>query len=194
MAIPKWLKRLAGGQLSEEAAIQSGTGADRIVATGADGVIAASLLNAKNTTAGAGDANKIPQLGADGRLDESFMPVGIAAETATATASEAISAGNLVNLYNNAGVLTARKADAATNKPAHGYAKAAIASAATGVVHFEGKISGLTGLTPGDVYLGAAGAVTATAPTATGSCSQLVGTATSATEVNFNPDTAILLV
>ena len=64
-------------------------------------------------SAGAGDAGKIPALDSQGRMDQSMMPVGIAPETDTATASEALSAGDFVNLYNSSG-LKAHKADAST--------------------------------------------------------------------------------
>src|SRR5882757_9494798 len=76
------------------------------------------------TSAGAGDSGKIPSLDAGGKLDSSFMPTGIAADTAAITASEALSAGDLVNVWNSTGAKV-RKADASTaGKEAHGFVAA----------------------------------------------------------------------
>src|SRR5215208_4917959 len=51
---------------------------------------------------------------ATGKIDISMMPVGVGAETVVCTTSENLAAGDFVNLYLNAGVITARKADATT--------------------------------------------------------------------------------
>jgi hypothetical protein len=68
-----------------------------------------------------GTPNAIPSGDANGKLDLSWMPTGLGPETKTAVASEALVAGNFVNLYLNAGVLTARKANATNNtRPAKG--------------------------------------------------------------------------
>ena len=86
------------------------------------------------SSAGAGDAGKIPQLDAAGRIDASMMPVGIGADTAAITASEALSAGDLVNVWNSGGPKV-RKADATTaGKRAHGFVLSAVANGATATV------------------------------------------------------------
>src|SRR3954462_1256812 len=101
------------------------------------------------SSAGAGDAGKIPALDSAGRLDSSFMPVGIAADTASITASEALAAGDLVNIWNSTGAKV-RKADATTaGKEAHGFVLAAVSSSATATVYFEGTDTGVSGLTAG---------------------------------------------
>jgi hypothetical protein len=148
------------------------------------------------TSAGAGDADKIPALDATGRLDASFMPVGIAADTKLIVASEALAAGDFVNVYNNAGTANCRKADAsAAGKEAHGFVLAAVSSSANATVYFEGANTQCTGLTAGNVYLSAAtaGKPTNTAPSATGQVVQRLGLATSATEVNTEMDAPIVL-
>ena len=82
------------------------------------------------TSAGAGDAGKIPQLDGSGKLDPSLMPTGIGADTASIQASEALSAGDLVNVWNSGGARV-RKADASTSgKEAHGFVLATVASGA----------------------------------------------------------------
>ena len=148
------------------------------------------------TSAGAGSAGKIPALDGSGRLDTSMMPTGIGADTATVTASEALAAGDLVNIHDVAGAFRVRKADASTTgKQADGFVLAAVASGATATVHFEGTDTPVTRLTPGVRYPSAAtpGGSVGTAPTGTGQVVQRVGAATSATTLNFEPQTPIVL-
>ena len=65
------------------------------------------------TSAGAGNAGDLVSLNDTGRIDNSMMPVGIGADTATITASETLAAGDWVNVWNGAGA-EVRKADATT--------------------------------------------------------------------------------
>jgi hypothetical protein len=60
------------------------------------------------SSTGAGDANKIPRTGADGRLDNSFLPTGIGADTKIMPAIEALAAGDMVNVFLDAGVAKER--------------------------------------------------------------------------------------
>jgi hypothetical protein len=137
------------------------------------------------TSAGAGDAGKIPQLDGSGRIDTSMMPVGIGADTASITTSEALAAGDFVNIHNSTGAKV-RKADNATvGKEAHGFVLSAFSSAAAAVVYFEGTNTQVTGQTAGVVFLGATGAATATPPSTAGQIVQQIGVATSATSINF---------
>ena len=155
-----------------------------------------TAIAAISSSAGAADAGKIPALDASGRIDNSLMPVGIGADTKNVVASEALAAGALVNIYDNAGTPTVRNADATTSgKPVVGFVLAAAASGATATVYFEGTITGLTGLTAGTrMYLDTtAGAITATAPSAAGNVVQYVGTAISPTELSFEPADQIVL-
>jgi len=139
-----------------------------------------------NSSSGAGDANKLISADATGKLDSTLLPAGLGADSATLTAGEALSAGNLVYISAAGTVL---KADAnAVAKAAVGFVLASVANAATGTVYFEGSITGLTGLTPGATYFlsgAATGAITTTIPTAAGSIVQQVGVATSATTLTF---------
>jgi hypothetical protein len=146
------------------------------------------------TSAGAGDAAKIPALDSSGRLDTSMMPVGIAADTAAITTSEALAAGDLVNIWNSTGA-KARKADAtAAGKEAHGFVLSSFGSGVAATVYFEGTISGLTGLTPGNQFLSTTpGGATATAPSAAGNVVQRVGFAISTTALNFQSQPPVVL-
>lgn len=140
------------------------------------------------TSAGAGDSGKIPALDASGKLDASFLPTGIGANSVVAVASEAIAAGKFVQLYDNAGVLGMRLADNSNNREAWGYVTAAVANAASGTAYRLNTVNaGLTGLTAGGSYwLGTAGGVIA-APldpvTGVGKTDQFLGVAKSTTEL-----------
>lgn len=146
------------------------------------------------TSAGAGDAGHIPALDGAGRLDTSFMPVGIGADTQVITASEALAAGDMVNVWNSTGAKV-RKADAtAVGKQAHGFVLASVLSSGAATVYFEGTITGLTGLTPGDAFLATtAGTPTATPPSTGGNVIQKIGVATSTTTLNFEAGPVVVL-
>jgi hypothetical protein len=147
------------------------------------------------TSAGAADADKIPSLDAGGKLSSTMMPAGLGADTRDVVASEAIAAGDLVNLWNDSGTLKVRKADnAVAGKEAVGFAQSAISSAATGTVTFDGTISGKTGLTIGARYwLGTSGSIVATAPSTSGNVVQCVGIAASAPELVFEQGCPVTL-
>ena len=141
---------------------------------------------AKASSAGAGDAGKIVALDSNGKLDNSMMPTGIAPDTASIEATENLSAGDYVNIYNSTGA-KCRKADAATaGKHAHGFVLAAVTSGQNATIYFEGTNNQVSGQTPGDVFLSAAtpGASTSTAPSSSGNVVQRLGVATSATAIN----------
>ena len=138
-------------------------------------------------SAGAGDAGKIPALDATGKLDETLMPSGIGADVALIEASENLSAGDFVSIYDSSGA-KCRKADASTTgKHAHGFVLDAVTSGSNATVYFEGPNDQVTGATPGDVYLSDStpGGFTSTAPSGTGKVVQRLGVAVSATSINF---------
>lgn len=138
-------------------------------------------------SAGAGDAGEIVALDNTGRLDQSVMPVGIGPDVSQITASEALSAGDFVNIYNNLGTANARKADATTaGKQAHGYVLSAVDMGDPATVYFEGSNTQVSGATPGPIFLAtSAGGFTSTAPSSAGNVVQRLGVAVSATEINF---------
>jgi len=151
---------------------------------------------ALQASAGAGDAGAIVALDSAGRIDTSMMPVGVAADTATITASESLSAGDLVNVWSNGGLFNVRKADASTSgKEAHGYVLAAVSSSSPAVVYFEGSNTQVSGLTPGRRYLSTStpGGTQASAPSTAGQVVQVVGYATSSSVLNFDAQIPIVL-
>jgi hypothetical protein len=141
---------------------------------------------------GAGDAGKIPGLDSTGKLDISLMPSGIGPDVVVIEASEALSAGDFVNIYDNSGTPNARKADASTanaGKIAHGYVVDNVSSAANASIYFEGTNDAVTGLTAGVTYAlshTAPGGVVAlgSATTMAGHSLQILGVATSSSTLN----------
>lgn len=146
------------------------------------------------TSSGASNDGDLVALDSSGRLDNSVMPVGIGADTKTITASEALAAGDWVNVWNSSGAKV-RKADATTaGKEAHGFVLAAVSNGANALVYFEGTNTQVSGQTPGPVYLQTtAGTGGATIPSASGNVVQNLGVALSATEVNFERGAPVVL-
>ena len=146
------------------------------------------------TSAGAGDAGKIVALDSAGRLDASLMPSGIGADTEVMATSENLSAGDLVNIWDDSGTRKARKADASNGRVAMGFVLSATTSPNNATVYLSGDITGLSSLTPGTPYYvsgSTAGAVTATAPSTSGHFVQQIGYAVSSTAIAFQPQLTI---
>ena len=147
-----------------------------------------SLVSAKDSSAGAGDAGELVALDSAGKIASNMMPNGIGADSRVVAASENLAAGDQVNLWDDSGTLKARKADAtAAGKESHGFTESAVTSGANATVLFDGTISGLSGLTLGAKYFlsTTAGGITATAPSTVNNVVQPVGVAASATELVY---------
>lgn len=140
------------------------------------------------TSAGAANDGDIPALDAGGRLDVSVMPTGIGADTASIISSENLSAGDLINIWQDTGVTKIRKADATTSgKQADGFVLSAVTAPAPALVYFDGTNAQVTGLTPGKQWLSTvAGKSQSTRPATSGNVQQPVGYAVSATSLTFN--------
>ena len=183
--------------ITEEAAIASSAGAadeGKIPALNTSGVLGSTIVNSITASAGAGSSGKLPALDGTGRLDDSFMPVGISADVANIEASEALSAGDFVNIHNDLGARI-RKADATVaGKEAHGFVLESVEDGALGTVYFEGSNTQVSGQTPGPVFLSTtAGQPTSTAPGASGNVVQGIGFAVSPTVINFQSQSPIVL-
>jgi len=148
------------------------------------------------TSAGSGSAGKIVALNSSGNVDITMLPPGVGATTKLAATSENLTAGDLVNLYNDSGTIKARKADASNGRRAHGFVLSGVTSPNNATVYLDGTITGLTSLTPGAAYYlsgATAGAIVSTAPSTSGYISQEVGVALSTTELNFEEQQPITL-
>ena len=158
------------------------------------------MVSAITVSAGASDAGKIPAVGDDGRFDESFMPLGIGADTVVCPASEALSAGNFVNFHQDGGVLKCRLADNSNGRVARGFVKEPVSSSADATVYpLDSTNASLSSLTVGaDYWLGTAGGVTATPlsesdPLNDGKVSQWLGIAKSETELGTDDQGHVIL-
>ena len=146
-------------------------------------------------SAGAASDGRAVAAGSDGKLDVSFLPTGVGPDTETIPSSEALAAGDFVNIWNSTGQKV-RKADASTTgKEADGFVLAAFASGANALVYMRGTNNQVTGQTVGAVFLSttAPGKSQAAAPTAAGHIVQRLGKAISATAIVFGPSDPITL-
>ena len=142
---------------------------------------------------GAANAFQLVALNASGQLDLTMMPTGIGPDTQPLPASEAISAGSLVNVYLNAGTSTMRNANGATGLKANGFVLQAVAQGANGTAYLSGLNTAVAGLTPGPAFLSdsSVGAVAAAGATTPGHIYQEVGVVTAAGVLQFAPGPAI---
>lgn len=153
-------------------------------------------MSATQASAGAANEGDIVALDSSGRLDPSMMPVGVGADAQTLVASEALSAGDFVSVWNDAGTMKARRADAtASGKEADGFVLSAVSNGQDALVYFEGRNTALTGLTGGARYYLAttAGQVTTTPPSASGNVVQYIGRAIGTTTISFEGDDGVIL-
>jgi hypothetical protein len=152
---------------------------------------------ATDVSSGAANAGDIVALDSSGRIDSSMMPVGVGADIAVIQASEALSAGDFVNIHNISGEARVRKADASVSgKEAHGFVLEAVSSGANAMVYFEGRNTQVTGKTPGArQYLSATtpGATTEFPPSTSGQVVQLVGVAVSDTTISTEIEDGVIL-
>ena len=200
MAAKKYLiLNTTTGGFTQESGIQTSAGAGdagKLAAVDANGVLDSSIMNSVTSSAGAGDSGKVVALDSGGKIDSTMMPTGVGADTKQITASEALAAGDLVNIHISSGIKV-RKADATTaGKEAHGFVISSVSNGATATVYFDAVNTGVSGLTAGTRYFlsTTAGGVTATAPSSAGNVVQYVGMATAAAELNFQEGATILLV
>jgi hypothetical protein len=143
---------------------------------------------------GVSEAGDLVALDSGGKLDESLMPTGIGADTKILPASEDLSAGDWVNVFDDSGTPKVRKADATTQgKEANGFVLAGVTSGNNATVYAAGINNQRTGLTGGTAYYlsTTAGGETDTAPSGSGNVVQRLGRALSATEVAFDPGLTI---
>lgn len=153
-------------------------------------------ITALAVSTGVADANKIVMTSSTGRIDGSLMPVGIGAETQVMVASEALIAGDFVNIFNNGGVPNARKADNSNGRSANGFVLESVANAANATIYLSGLNNARTGMIPGTVYfLGTSGGVSTSPPPSTsiGAIIQQLGVSANTTTIQFDYDAPITI-
>mgnify|MGYP003634135295 CR=1 FL=1 len=149
---------------------------------------------ALEVSAGAGDAGKMIKTDSTGRIDNSLLPVGIGADTQDIISFEDLVAGDFVNIFDDGGTPSVRKADASNGRDANGFVLTGVTAPALATVYFEGTNTQLSGMTPGArQYLNTAGGITETPKTASGELHQYLGKASSATALNVELADCILL-
>lgn len=182
---------LVSGELVQKSTVSTSAGAgdaDKIVSLNGSGILPSSIVNSVTASAGSGDSGKVVALDSSGRIDNTMMPTGVGADTASITASENISAGAFVNVFNNSGTPNVRNADASVGRRAHGFSIAGASTSASCTVYFTGRNTAVSSKTPGATqYLSGAtpGASTETAPSTSTWISQQLGEAVTATEIEF---------
>lgn len=154
-------------------------------------------IEATEASTGAAEAGDLVALDATGKLDSTLLPVGIGADTQSIIAFEALAAGDFVNVFDDGGTPSVRKADASNGRAAHGFVLAAATAGVATDVYFEGTNTQVTGLAGGFVYLsgttpGTGQSAPETNATIPGGISQIIGFA-GAQGVNFNAQTPIVL-
>jgi len=155
------------------------------------------LVAATVTSAGVANAGEILALGADGRIDQTVLPIGVGPDIESIVASEALGAGDYVNIYDDTGTRKVRLADNSNGREAHGFVLSAFLVAATAVVYFEGpNNSAPTGVAGQRAYLGTAGGVLTTPldpVTDDGSLHQFLGVYVDTDVINTDIDDYVVL-
>jgi len=151
-------------------------------------------IEATVESTGASEAGNIIGLDAGGKLDESLFPTGIGADTKLIEASENLSAGDFVNVFNDSGTVKVRRADASSvGREANGFVLSAVTAPNNATVYFSGINDELTGLDLGAIYYlsTTAGDVATTRPSTAGQFVQKLGRTLSATEISFEHHSTI---
>lgn len=119
-----------------------------------------------------------------------------ATKVAMIVASEALIAGDIVNVFDSNGDFRVRKACAAVanNKEAHGFVLNSVAAGSLVSVYYQGYNDQLAGLSPGTQFLSTTpGKVTSTPPGSAGQILHRLGFAANDTTLNFIPTNPIHL-
>lgn len=139
-------------------------------------------------------AGAIPALDATGRLDATLMPVGVAPDVYIGNAFETLNAATPFVYIRSDGTV-ANASAAFGGSPTIGFVLTNVTSGQQATVFFEGRVTGLSGLTVGARYYLSAttpGAVTITPVAGAGKLHQYIGRAVSPTTISFEADDYVL--
>jgi hypothetical protein len=146
------------------------------------------LREATVVSTGAAQGGDIVALDSTGKLDLSVLPTGVGAEVTVIQATENLSAGDFVNIYDDSGNIRCRLSDNSNGRRADGFVKASVTSGNNASIYRVGLNDDLIGLTLGaKYYLGNAGQVinSATIDLDADALYQFLGVAQSATGISF---------
>jgi hypothetical protein len=154
-----------------------------------DGLI--TEVEAPSASIGVQDAGKIVALDESGRLDQTFMPVGIGADTLTALAFEPLESGNFVYITQEG---TIAKASANANS-AVGFILNGADIGQEVLVYFEGRNTSLSNLTIGSRYYlsETAGLATDVPVSGTGKKHQFLGNAITSSTLSYEAADYVVL-
>lgn len=155
-------------------------------------------FTAINKSTGTDDKDKIVSTNADGKIDLTLIPEGIGDSANTFPATETMSAGAFVNLFDDTGTAKIRLADNSNGRPAHGFIKTAASTGETVTVYHLGATNTYLAVEIGArYYLGTTGSVVKLPvdpdSAASGTIHQFLGIAKSTTELVTTPADYILL-
>ena len=109
-----------------------------------------AMVEGTVTSTGVAEAGDVVALGADGKLSVTVLPDGVGPLVITAVASEDITAGKFINIWNDVGTEKIRLADSTNDRPAHGFVKDAFLTGATVTAYLRSGINDdLSEMTPG---------------------------------------------
>jgi len=169
--------------------VSESVAASSIAARNASGYLYAVYFNS-SAAAQTTDATGYVYYTADGYLrKKTLVNVRLELHSETATAGEALVAGNICYLKSDGKYWKANASAEATASGRLLMAMATIAANATGKFYAYGGYRTTTGLTTGSIYYlsTTAGGITTTAPATTGNVVRVVGYASSTTKFNFEP-------
>ena len=164
------------------------TGNDVVLKTNAEGHVEDAAMNAAES-----GNNVVIKTDDTGKLLPEVLPDGFGADLVSLTVGAGgVTAGDYIHILPDFSVV---KADASNSRDANGFVLTDAIAAAQVEVYFEGTNTGVSGQSPGAVYLSDTipGTGQATAPTAAGSIVQLIGFGAAANKVNFDSHDSIFL-
>lgn len=109
------------------------------------------------------------------------------------TANEALTAGMLVNVYNEAGTFQCRKASSTLGRECHGFVLRDSAIGEVAIVYSWGNNPFMSSLLPGPAFVSTGGMVSSTSPQDVGSMVQQVGSAIGPTVLNFSASAPVYI-
>lgn len=164
--------------------------ADKYIAliNGVDQEVEGTVVGGTPTQAG-----DLVALGADGKLDQTLLPVGIGADVFVANAFENLAAGAFV-YFRPDGTVANASANAGGNASI-GFVLQASTTGQPATVYFEGQNNSLNSLSVGSRYYlsdTVAGGATTTPVSGTGKLHQFLGRAISANTISYEADDYIV--
>lgn len=175
---------------------------------GQNAAVEVTRYNDSGTSVGSAQTSTTPpdarvvEVGAGGRsvqVEEAgtivLQPTESGSSLVQVVASEPLAAGDLVNIWDNAGTANARRASASSfDLQAHGFVLADASTGSLASIYLEGPNTAATGLSAGPLFLSVTpGKTSPTGPTVSRQIAQRVGVAYSSSGFIFQPEMPVEL-